>query len=94
MIPVLIYPDGDYHNDSTILIADLEAEHTIPNHHTKLRPTPDNTFRPLLSHQKRHSERPTVPCDPVAAFLAALIEDFSDEWLTKAMFEANPNPNP
>lgn len=59
VIPVIEYPDGSFHNDSTPVLYDLE---------------------------KRHAERSVVPLDPAQAFIAHLLEDFADEWLTKAMF--------
>ncbi len=59
VIPVIEYPDGSFHNDSTPVLYDLE---------------------------KRHTERSVVPPDPAKAFIAHLLEDFADEWLTKAMF--------
>ena len=59
VIPVIEYPDGTFHNDSTPVLYDLEVQ---------------------------HSARSVVPPDPAQAFIAHLLEDFGDEWLTKAMF--------
>ncbi|MEM7666285.1 MAG: glutathione S-transferase N-terminal domain-containing protein [Pseudomonadota bacterium] len=52
---------------------------------------PDGSFAndstPLIYDlEQRHQSRSVIPDDAGLAFLAHLIEDFADEWLTKAMF--------
>lgn len=47
----------------------------------------DNDTTPLIYDlEARNAERAIVPSDPAQAFIAHLLEDFGDEWLTKAMF--------
>ena len=42
---------------------------------------------PLIRRLEReHAGRSVIPTDPALAFLDELIEDYADEWLTKAMF--------
>jgi glutathione S-transferase len=42
---------------------------------------------PLIRElEARFAGRSVVPVDPVVAYLDALLEDYADEWLTKAMF--------
>lgn len=42
---------------------------------------------PLIRRLEReYSGRSVIPEDPVLRFMNALIEDYADEWLTKAMF--------
>jgi glutathione S-transferase len=45
----------------------------------------DSTFI-LRRLEAEHAGRAAIPADPALAFLDYLIEDFADEWLTKAMF--------
>ncbi|MEO0551426.1 MAG: glutathione S-transferase N-terminal domain-containing protein [Pseudomonadota bacterium] len=50
-----------------------------------LIPTTDST--PIVRRlEGDYSGRSIIPADPVLKFLNELIEDYADEWLTKAMF--------
>ena len=53
----------------------------------------DSTFQ-ILRLEKIHNERSLVPADRGLAFLHSLIEDYADEWLTKAMFHYRWNYAP
>ena len=55
------------------------------NKSNKLEPMVDSTFI-LRRLEKLYSDRSAVPKSSVLNFLNYLIEDFADEWLTKATF--------
>jgi glutathione S-transferase len=69
------------------------ARATLPQPKVALLPTfyfdgqPMTDSTPIIRRlEAEHADRPIVPADPALALIDALIEDYGDEWLTKAMF--------
>lgn len=57
----------------------------LPNDKGEIEAVVDST--PLIRRfETEFSERSVIPKDPVMSFLNYLLEDYGDEWLTKAMF--------
>lgn len=57
----------------------------LPDETGTLQAVTDST--PLIRRfEREHTGRSVIPTDPALAVLDELIEDFGDEWLTKAMF--------
>lgn len=57
----------------------------FPNAQGELEPTVDST--PIIRRLEREfAGRSVIPPHPVIAFIDYLLEDYADEWLTKAMF--------
>lgn len=68
----------------------MARPHLLP---TFYLPGPDGALQavtdstPLIRRfEAEHAGRGVIPADPALAFIDALLEDFADEWLTKAMF--------
>ena len=57
----------------------------LPNDKGEIEAVVDST--PIIRRfEKAFEQRATIPPHPVMAFINYLIEDYADEWLTKAMF--------
>jgi glutathione S-transferase len=57
----------------------------LPDEQGELQAVTDST--PLIRRLEReHAGRSVIPVDPALAFVDEVIEDYGDEWLTKAMF--------
>ncbi|BCW87661.1 hypothetical protein sos41_07910 [Alphaproteobacteria bacterium SO-S41] len=57
----------------------------LPNKDGVLEAVVDST--PIIRRLEReHAGRAVVPSDPALRFIDELLEDYADEWLTKAMF--------
>ncbi|OYY73195.1 glutathione S-transferase family protein [Sphingomonas sp. 28-63-12] len=57
----------------------------FPDDAGALAPMTDST--PIIRRlDHTHDDRQVIPTDPALALIDALIEDYGDEWLTKAMF--------
>lgn len=81
-----------------IFVSDLAVSERLAQPRVKLWPVvylpaadgasaPITDSTPILRHlESLHSLRPIIPPDPVLALLDAIVEDYGDEWLTKAMF--------
>jgi glutathione S-transferase len=64
---------------------ELLPQLVLPNDDGTLEALTDST--PLIRRlESAYPGRHVVPPDPVLAFLDAVVEDYADEWLTKAMF--------
>ena len=94
MLAVLRYRRIPYR----LLVGNTAAEEGLPEPRVPLLPTfyfPDENgvlqavvdSTPIIRRLEAEiPERSVIPADPVLRFLDELIEDYGDEWLTKAMF--------
>ncbi|QUD87467.1 glutathione S-transferase N-terminal domain-containing protein [Phenylobacterium montanum] len=94
MLAVLRYRRIPYR----FLLASVDGLAGMPKPKVQLLPTfylpgPDGELEAVVDSspiirrlEKERAGRSVIPSDPALAFLDALIEDYADEWLTKAMF--------
>jgi len=83
-----------------LLVGDQTTGHNLPEPKVNLLPTfflpdEDNSLQavvdstPLIRRfEADFEQRRSIPEEPVLAFLNYLIEDYADEWLTKAMADS------
>ena len=94
MLAVLRYRRIPYH-----FIVGSRATHSdLPKPKVELLPTfyfprADGSLEAMVDStpiirrlEIEHAARSVIPADPVIRFIDSLIEDYADEWLTKAMF--------
>ncbi|MEZ5739290.1 MAG: glutathione S-transferase family protein [Burkholderiaceae bacterium] len=94
MLAVLRYRRIPYHFLSRLRVASLGLPAAkvpllptfyYPDENGALQPVTDSS--PLIRRLERDwSGRSLVPADPALALVDMLLEDYADEWLTKAMF--------
>ena len=85
-IPYAWVPPGSReHGDLPRPRVELLPQLVLPAEDGALEAVTDST--PLIRRlESMHAGRSVIPPDPAVAFLDALVEDYADEWLTKAMF--------
>ena len=88
MLAVLRYRRIPY-----VFLPIARARETLPQPKVALLPTfyfdgaPVTDSTPIIRRlEAAYPDRRIVPADPALALIDALIEDYGDEWLTKAMF--------
>ncbi len=81
-----------------LLLTEADEVNDLPRPKVRLLPTfyfeqADGSLAPAVDSsplirrfEETHLDRSVIPNDPALEFLDFLLEDFADEWLTKAMF--------
>lgn len=72
----------------------LAAQPTVPLLIAPGRPVSQDSTGMLATLEADRPEPATAPDDPACAALALLLEDYADEWLNKAMFQARWSQSP